>query len=130
MQGVLPIVFAYVLVVRYGQISAYITILTLVTWALSSLVFWTLYQKLIPINLSLYAWEVYVQFIYDLSANPSCGWSTALAVCPEDLVLGQGLVTAATRRIRTYPPFVWTWSTLCFIVAVALNHLPKFGRRE
>jgi hypothetical protein len=128
--GVLPIVFAYILIVRYGRTSTYITILTLVTWVLSSLVFWTLYRKLIPTHHASESWEVYAQFLYDLSANPSCGGSSALAVCPENLEMGLGLVTAAVMKIYYYPPFVWTWPTLCLIVTVALQYVPKLWEKK
>jgi hypothetical protein len=131
--GLLPVVLAYVMIIRYGRSSTYLTILTLMTWILATLVLWTLYRKLIPVDWSKSDQansQIYYQFMFDLSANPSCGGSSALAVCPESLVLGLDKVLAAARRIHGFTPFLWTWSTLCLGIILVLHYLPKRWRTK
>lgn len=48
--GILPVVFGFILMFRHGLDSFVIALLTIACWLLSSIVYWVLYASIIPIN--------------------------------------------------------------------------------
>ncbi|KAI1572251.1 hypothetical protein PtrEW7m1_007598, partial [Pyrenophora tritici-repentis] len=48
--GILPIVLAYILLIRHHKATPDITVLTTICWILASVVYWILYSHVIPIN--------------------------------------------------------------------------------
>ena len=115
MNGVLPIAFAYLLLVYYNQPSAGIALLTVTVYILSSVVYWSLYAYLIPIGSKTTQYDVYEQFMYKLSSIPACGGYSALAVCPENMVLGTGPVRSAGDKLRVLTPLIWAFSAIVLI---------------
>jgi hypothetical protein len=116
--GVLPVVFTLSLPYdRDRQLSADVILLTTICWILSSLVYWTLYSHVIPINSDLInsdkEFYVYRQFYYKLTALDACGGYSALAVCPGNFKLQQRGIVRESHKIRVYTPMIWTYSTVC-----------------
>lgn len=121
--GVLPVVFAFVLLFRCGKSTMDVTILTVACWSLSSLVYWILYSSIIPINQAIHSEErryrAYQQFMYKLSALDACGGYSALAVCPSNFVLGKEDIFSASHNLRVLTPMIWAFSTVCLIITLA-----------
>jgi hypothetical protein len=113
--GVLPIAFAYLLLVYYNTSSVGITLLTVTVYILSSVVYWSLYAHLIPIGSKTTQYAVYQQFMYKLSSIPACGGYSALAVCPDNMTLGMGPVRRAGEKLRVLTPLIWTFSTIVLV---------------
>jgi hypothetical protein len=118
--GVLPVVFTLVLLYKRDEkLDIDIILFTVVCWILSSLVYWTLYSHIIPINGNAISGELeygaYRQFYYRLSALDACGGYSALAACPNKFRLGRGEITTSSYRIRVLTPVIWTFSTVCLL---------------
>ncbi|KAF1845103.1 uncharacterized protein K460DRAFT_103095 [Cucurbitaria berberidis CBS 394.84] len=120
--GILPVAFAYVLLLRCRKASMDTTLLTIACWLLASLVYWTLYAHVIPINSTIRDPKridrAYQQFMYKLSALDACGGYSALAVCPHNLKLGEDEIISASYKLRVLTPIIWTFSTICLLVAL------------
>lgn len=115
--GVLPVVFTFQLLVRYGRTSAYLSLLTGASFILSSIVFLGLYSHL-PKDMRVDAeWSQIMQFFMRLSAMPSCGSYSAHAVC-ESMWLGSNAFRTAHRALVFLTPLIWTWSSICFFVLI------------
>jgi len=125
--GVLPIAFAYLLLVYFWGTSIGITVLTLVVYTLASIVYWSLYTHLAPVTGHTSDYAVYQQFMYKLSAIPACGGYSALAACPKNMKLGVQPVKRAGHRLRVLTPMIWTFSTAMLL---ALLGLQLFKRRR
>ncbi|CAO2655593.1 Nn.00g043960.m01.CDS01 [Neocucurbitaria sp. VM-36] len=121
--GILPVVFSYVLLLRCRKASMDATLLTTLCWLLASLVYWILYSHVIPINSEIRdekrIFRAYQQFMYKLSALDACGGYSALAVCPENFKLGKDKIMLASYRLRVLTPIIWTFSTVCILIALA-----------
>lgn len=120
--GILPVVFSYVLLLRCRKASMDATLLTTACWLLASVVYWILYSHLIPINNQIHdetrIYRAYQQFMYKLSALDECGGYSALAVCPNNLELGKTEIIAASHKLRVLTPIIWTFSTVCLLMAL------------
>ncbi|KAF1952564.1 hypothetical protein CC80DRAFT_508022 [Byssothecium circinans] len=131
--GVLPVVFAYYLLIRCGKAKANITLLTVGCWLLSSIVYWILYRQMIPLNIpttpEVQKFRAYQQFIYKLSALDACGGYSALAVCPFNFALGTLEISTASHKLRVFTPIIWTFSTAALIVALAVK-FTEWNRRR
>lgn len=131
--GLIPIVLAYIMVIRYGRSSTYLAALTVVTWLLSSFVFWVLYNQLIGITFSeegVKNPQLYYQFMLQSSANPSCGGYSGLTLCPDRLVwTPQGILPEADR-IKEAPPYIWGWSTMSLFATLVIHYRPRLKRKE
>lgn len=118
--GVLPVVFTlFLLYKRDKRLEPNVMLLTIICWLLSSLVYWTLYSHVIPINGDLanpeQEYRAYLQFYYKLSALDACGGYSALSVCPKNFRLGRGVIIRASLRIRVLTPIIWTFATVCLL---------------
>ena len=98
------------------KLSRGITLLTVVVFILSSIIYWSTYAHLIPVASILDQPDVYEQFMYKLSAIPACGGYSALAVCPDDRRLGLAAVQQAGHKLNILTPLIWTFSTLMLLV--------------
>ncbi|KIN03342.1 hypothetical protein OIDMADRAFT_39710 [Oidiodendron maius Zn] len=118
--SVLPVVFAYLLLLYYRQSSTGITLLTISVYALSTLVYWSLYWRFSPLGGSIGAFDIYQNFRYKLSALPACGGYSGLSVCPN-IYTSQGLFNAgdASRRIKFLTPLIWSYSTFILFALLA-----------
>jgi hypothetical protein len=120
--GVLPVVFGFLLLYRYKKATLDIVLLTVVCWILSSIVYWSLYANIIPINSEIKSekrqYLAYQQFMYKLSAIDECGGYSALAVCPDNLKWGRKDISKASHNLRVLTPIIWTLSTVCLIVVL------------
>ena len=129
--GILPISFAYMLLVYFWKTSVGITLLTVTVYTLASVVYWTLYAHIIPVTSGELSYRSYEQFMYKLSAIPACGGFSALAACPRQVGLmsgpiGNGLVGTRPikevgRKLRVLTPIIWTFSTAVLLVLLALQ---------
>ena len=119
--SVLPVVFAYLLLLYYRQSSTGVTFLTISVYALSTLVYWSLYWHFIPLEDSFDAFDFYQNFRFKLSALPACGGYSGLSVCPNNEYTSKGLFNArdASRRIKFLTPLIWTYSTLILFTLLA-----------
>ncbi|OCK87740.1 uncharacterized protein K441DRAFT_592582 [Cenococcum geophilum 1.58] len=118
--SVLPVVFAYLLLLYYRKSSTGVTLLTISVYALSTLVYWSLYWHFIPLGDSVDAFNLYRNFRFRLSALPACGGYSGLSVCPNEYAR-KGLFNArdASRRIKFLTPLIWTYSTLILFALLA-----------
>ena len=121
--GVLPVVFAYLLLVRYAPPSSYVAMLTLLTWLLSTIVFWSPYAHLIPMDWDVEKYSVYQQFMYKLSKTQSCGGFSALAVCPNNMQLGVKPVYTAAHHLIVMTPMIWAFSSMVYLPLLAYQAL-------
>jgi hypothetical protein len=126
--GIIPVVFGHLLVLRYGRSTLYITVLTAISWALSSLVYWSLYMHLIPIKRDSEL-DVYENVMYQLSANSDCGGFSALTACPENLLQGFDEIRSSFRQIDRLTPVLWTWGTFAFFALVLYQVYRSMLRR-
>lgn len=131
---------AYVFIHRYGRTSTYLTMLTFVTWLLSSIVLWELYRNLMQVTTFVGIADprldpdevVYLplvnQFLDDISNIDSCGGHSALTVCPENgFAYAFRTMASASHPMRTYPPLIWTWSTMLFVGTLGVHYIPRFS---
>lgn len=129
--GVLPVVFNYVLLFRCGKSDAGVTLLTVTCWLLSSIVYWILYASIIPINQDIKSdikrYRAYQQFMYKLSALDECGGYSALAVCPDNFILGKDDIFKASHNLRVLTPIIWGFSTVVLLATLA-GKLAKWTR--
>ncbi|KAF2110545.1 hypothetical protein BDV96DRAFT_195126 [Lophiotrema nucula] len=129
--GVLPVVFAFVLLFYHNRSTMDITILTVCTWALASLVYWILYSHVVPINQDFTGdgerYRAYQQFMYKLTALDACGGYSALAVCPRNFELGKRDISGASHNLRAMTPIIWSFSSIC-LVAILLGKVIKWRR--
>jgi hypothetical protein len=120
--GVLPVVFGFLLLYRYKKATLDVALLTVACWILSSIVYWSLYANMIPINSEIRSekrqYLAYQQFMYKLSAIDECGGYSALAVCPDNLKWGRKDISKASHNLRVLTPIIWTLSTVCLIVVL------------
>lgn len=138
--GTIPVMLAYILIYRYGRKSTYLTTLTFLTWLLSTIVLWELYRKLIGVTTLVQSADprlgsdepVYYplvnRFMDDISNLDSCGGHSALTVCPESgYAYGDAFdkMISASHRMRTYPPLIWTWSTMLFFGTLMVHYMPR-----
>lgn len=123
--GVLPVIFAFVLLLRCRKASMDVVLLTAACWLLSSVVYWILYASIIPINEDFSSEErrylAYQQFMYKLSAFDTCGGYSALAACPEYPNVGQSKILQASDRLTVLTPLIWSFSTICFVITLAFK---------
>ncbi|PSN62393.1 hypothetical protein BS50DRAFT_638039 [Corynespora cassiicola Philippines] len=135
--GALPVVFTYFLLFRWNRADLGITIHTILCWLLSTIVYWTLYEHLIPFNHDLkrdnLRYRAYQQFFFKLSAIQACGDYSALAVCPGSTFnVGRDAISSSSRNLRVLTPIIWSFATFCFAILLAVQLIPKirsFGNK-
>ncbi|KAF1811224.1 hypothetical protein P152DRAFT_66125 [Eremomyces bilateralis CBS 781.70] len=118
--GILPVVFAYLLLVYYWKSSTGITLLTIAVYILSSAVYWSLYAQIISLA-DISRQDIYQQFMFKLSAIPACGGYSALAVCPHISLLGFKEVKLASDKLIVLTPFIWTFSTAVLVTLLGFQ---------
>ena len=127
--GIVPIVFGHLLVLRYGRSSVYLTSLACISWFFSTLVYWSLFRHLVSANLVENKYLVYENIMYKLSSNEACGGFSALAVCPSNLIAGQNRVFSSGEEILFITPILWTTSTAILFVLIGLQLFRWLRRR-
>lgn len=132
--GVLPVLFAYALLLHCHKATLGTTIFTSVCWLLSSLVYWVLYSQLIPINDNVQdeqkRLKAYAQFAYKLSALDACGNYSALAACPLNPLQDKNAIAHASHKIRVLTPIIWAFSTFCLFAIMVEKFLQLIGKRK
>ncbi|CAJ2513542.1 Uu.00g016610.m01.CDS01 [Anthostomella pinea] len=130
LNGVLPMVFAYFLLAFYEPVSLGVTAVTSIVYALSSVVFWSLYAQHRASD-DLGAPNVYEQSMFKLSDIPACGGYSALAVCPDSFTfpLGTREIEAAGHRIHVLTPLIWSFTTVVFLILLVYQ-LYEFPQRK
>ncbi|KAH6704377.1 hypothetical protein BKA61DRAFT_740098 [Leptodontidium sp. MPI-SDFR-AT-0119] len=116
--SILPIIFAYLLLLYHKKSSTGTTLLTLTVYVLSSVVYWSLYTQLIPLGNSITAEEIYQNFRFKLSAIPACGGFSGLSICDVNGVSSPALFNAgnASMRLKVITPMIWGYSTLILLI--------------
>jgi hypothetical protein len=127
--GIVPVVFGFLLIKRFGHSSVYLTTLTCITCLLSTLVYWSLYTHVIKVNWNYSEYDVYQSIMFILSSNDQCGGFSALTACPEDMVLGEDKIFRGADRIRFYTIGLWTWSTFVLFILVGRQIFDWFLKR-
>lgn len=122
MNGILPVVFAFLLLTRYGRASVYLMGLTGASWFLATVVFWALSANA-PLNKHGIDSALYVQIVTMLSANPACGGHSAQALCGHKGV-NYNLLQIANAAVPIML-WIWCWCSLCFFVLVGHFALRK-----
>lgn len=121
--GVLPIVFGFLLLFRYGRDSIEITLLTAACWLLSSIVYWVLYAHTTSINTQFASEKrrhiAYQQLPYELSALDSCGGYSALAVCPNNFKVAREEILSASQKLCYLTPIIWGFPSVCLLLILA-----------
>jgi len=130
LNGVLPIAFAFLLLVYYNKASAGIAILTVVVFDLASIAYWTLYAHLIPVTTQVFKYDVYRQFAYKLSAIEPCGGYSALAACPDNMGFFTEPIRSAAYRLRIMTPILWTFSAFVMLMLIGLRMLQVYRSRH
>lgn len=118
--SILPIIFAYFLLVYYQASSPAITLLTAVDYLLSSVVYWILYSRLrLPPGMT--RGDMYKRYRLGISATAACGEYSGLAVCPYDSSRSPEFSEGISARtdLRVLTPMIWTWSTFVFLALLA-----------
>ncbi|KAF2465397.1 uncharacterized protein BDR25DRAFT_345978 [Lindgomyces ingoldianus] len=132
--GVLPVVFAFVLLFHAQRSTMDVTILTIACWILASTVYWILYSHVIPVNSEINSkakkFHAYQQFMYKLSAIDACGGYSALAACPENFFLNKDPIYNASHNIRVLTPIIWTFSTLSLFMVLGLKVILWWKQRQ
>ncbi|KAJ5727761.1 hypothetical protein N7493_005581 [Penicillium malachiteum] len=110
--SILPLIFGMLVLTRYGRHSAYLLILTLATWVVASITFWTLYHYLPSSNAGTGPeYGIQAQFITELSKIPSCGGYSAQSVCPSTTGFPPTDIAYSALLLS---PLIWTWCSVCF----------------
>lgn len=120
--GIVPIIFAYLLLVYNHKGRFGTTMYTLLAYTLASIVYWSLYAHVSSLS-SAPQRLAYQQFMFKMSAIPACGDYSGLAVCPRYANVGLEEVRRASRRIRVLTPIIWTLSTIVLFVLLAYRFL-------
>ncbi|KAF2178336.1 hypothetical protein K469DRAFT_643052 [Zopfia rhizophila CBS 207.26] len=128
--GVLPVIFTYLLLVHCGRATVDVRLLTITCWILSTIVYWILYTNLIPIDSNVNKTHAYQQFMYKLSAIPACGNNSALAVCPNNLALTKEPLDKASRKVRNLTPIIWVFSTFVLLSVLGFQGFRRFYKRK
>jgi hypothetical protein len=133
--SILPVVFAYLLLLYYRQSSTGITLLTISVYILSTLVYWTLWSHFIPIANSvdsIISSNIYQNYRFKLSALPACGGYSGLSVCPASTKASGELfnVSDASLRIKYLTPLIWTYSTLILLALIAYQFYQWHSKRR
>jgi hypothetical protein len=76
-------------------------------------------MHIITVDWNTSTYDVYENIFYELSTNVDCGGYSALAVCPENLILGANAVASASTQIRVLTPILWTFGTLVLFTLIA-----------
>lgn len=116
--GIVPVVLTYLFLVHYQKTHLGTTLYTLLTYTLSSIVYWSLYAHVSSLSPASQK-TAYQQFMFKLSAIPACGGYSALAVCPLYAPIGLHEVMSSLRRIRVLTPIIWTFSTIVLLALLA-----------
>lgn len=130
MNGIVPVTFGHMLVLRFGRSSVYLTALACISWALSSIVFWSLYMHFTAVDWSTSSEDVYDSVMFKLAANNECGGSSALTACPQNFLLGEDEVFSSSRQIHVRTPILWTWGTVVLFTLVSLQIFRWLLRRR
>ena len=132
--GILPIAFTYVMLLRSRKATTNATLLTTSYWLLASLVYWVLYSNILPFNTQTrnedQAYRDYQQYLYQLSALDACGGSSALAVCPDTFTIGRAEIFSSSHKLRVLTPIIWTFSTFILLVALCEKYKTGFWNRR
>lgn len=86
--SILPVIFAYLLILYYRKSSPGCAILTFTVYVLATLVYWTLYRHLASLNGNISDYEIHQQFMFKLSALQAGSGSSALSICPNVTAMG------------------------------------------
>lgn len=129
MNGVVPVVFAYIMLVYNRACSSAITFLTVAVYILSTVAFWILYinlRSLVTTNDLTY--NVFAQYMYGISSIDTCGGLSALAACPDNLLLGREKAIGAIKLLRFIPPLVWSISTAILLGVLTAEAWTQVGK--
>jgi hypothetical protein len=126
--GVLPVVFTLVLLYKCDKpLGLDVILLTTICWLLSSVIYWSLYSHVIPINSDLITEKqetrAYKQFYYKLTSIDACGGYSALAACPQGAFnVARTGIKRESHKIRILTPIIWSFSTICLLVILGAKY--------
>nr|XP_036579714.1 uncharacterized protein CTRU02_10190 [Colletotrichum truncatum]KAF6787394.1 hypothetical protein CTRU02_10190 [Colletotrichum truncatum] len=114
--GVVPVVFAYLMLVYHRASSSALTILTTAVYTLSTVAFWILFANFkSQVTANDLRYNVFAEFMYGISEVESCGGFSALTACSENLYMGREKAIDAARLLQTMPPVAWGISTVVLL---------------
>lgn len=122
--GFLCPIFTLMLLHSHGCRSWYAGILTTSSYILGTVVFWSLFKNLSPHVGSTTSSDETLRALYQI---PSCGYSSAIALCPQTIASDPLDYLAAFYNEGQIPnlktmPILWGWSTLVLIL-LAVNQI-------
>lgn len=128
--GIVPVAFAYVMLVYERLHSSAITLLTVAVYILATVASGILYIRLRLLVPSELDYWTLVQYMYQLSAIESCGGSSALTACPGLISYKREELTDAIKRLVVMSPLVWCVSTAALLGVLATETWALVERRQ
>lgn len=120
--GILPITFTFFLLLRYGQRSRYLSLLTAVSWILATIVFWPLRYHISAHDDIDREYNMYKQFMTGLSASRACGSGSVQSVCTT---LKPSLPIKSALDTLGPSPVLWSWSSAYLVYLFLRHYWPK-----
>lgn len=132
LNSVAPLQLILLLITHFAHFSHFLIFLTAISWALASIVYWTLYRQLLHISILIYentqTSSFRDQVLLELARNPICGGGSALSSCPpstgDPSTIDGGMKRA--KNVLIYTPWIWAWYTVCMI-GIVTKHWAKSG---
>lgn len=126
--SILPVVFAYLLLLYHKASSVGVTILTAIVYILSTWVYWSLYKHLIPLTENIDEQYIYQQFMFKLSSIRACAGFSGLSIC-QNITQGSRDVNTARHKLRVLTPLIWTFSTFVFVASLGFQFYQWYSKR-
>ncbi|KAI1381675.1 hypothetical protein F4677DRAFT_403896 [Hypoxylon crocopeplum] len=139
LNGVLPVVFAYFLLVthsdhNHGPPGFGLTVLTVGVYALSSFVYWSMYAQFLPYSTNGYTPEIWAALSSSLASIPQCGGDrhSAFALCPNLHAFQSGIgdVENSGDKLLGMTPIIWAFSTVGLLVLLVPQFQNYYRRRR
>lgn len=126
LNGILPVAFTYFLLVSHnGNIRSPsgfgLAALTVIVYALSSVVYWSLYAQFLPFSSNTSTPGIFSAVSSSLSAIPACGHYSAFALCPKIPAYQASLgdIEGAGDKLLVLTPVIWAFSTVVLLALLA-----------
>lgn len=126
LNGILPVAFTYFLLVSHNSNirspSGFgLAALTVIVYALSSVVYWSLYAQFLPFSSNTSTPGIFSAVSSSLSAIPACGHYSAFALCPKIPAYQASLgdIEGAGDKLLVLTPIIWAFSTVVLLALLA-----------
>jgi hypothetical protein len=130
--GFLCPIFTLMLLHSRGYRSLYLGMLTVLSYILATVVFWTLYRNLSRHMGTTTGSDEALRELYQI---PTCGGSSAIALCPQTIgndpldYLAGFYNQGGIPNLHTMP-LLWGWATLVLLVIAAIQAVRAVAERQ